>query len=178
MSNEEGAKDIEKHNKILIVDDEPALLQQLQEILDFHKISAVIAESVQKGFELLDSDQFDILICDIRLPGMSGLNFLEAIRHKGILTPVVFYSGFYETDMLKEAMKLGAFDFIEKPISEKKLLEVIAGATEFSVLQRKIAEVKDQNDSKSKKVIKECEQKINQLRPRKFAAMTPHREEQ
>lgn len=178
MSNEEGAKVIEKFNKILIVDDEPALLQQLQEILDFHKVNAMIAESVQKGFELLEAEQFDLLICDIRLPTMSGLTFLETIRHKGNLTPVVFYSGFYEMDMLKQAMKIGAFDFIEKPISEKKLLEVIEGATEFSLLQRKIAEVKGQTDSKSKKVVKECEQKINQLRPRKFSAMTPHREEQ
>jgi DNA-binding NtrC family response regulator len=175
QSNE--AKVIEKYNKVLIIDDELALVHNMQDYLENHQVGFASAENANSALVLIETDLFDVIFCDIQMPEMNGLTFLETIRHKGITTPVVFFSGFYEKDMLQVAMQLGAFDFIEKPVTEETLIKVTERATEYGLLQRKIADIRDTKDSKQKKTLNEYKNKINQLVVRKFTAAHANREE-
>jgi len=168
-------KTIEKYGKVLVIDDELALLQNIQDYLEGQKIGFTPAENADQALGLLQNEKFDVIFCDIQMPKMNGLRFLETIRHQGDSTPVVFFSGFYESQMLKEAMKLGAYDFIEKPLEEDHLLAVVNNATEYGLLQRKIAGIENQKDPKAKKSLNEFKNKINQLRVNKYSALQPAR---
>ena len=176
MSDTEAeTKTIEKYNRVLVVDDEIALLQNIQDILEGQKIGFAQAENAAQALELLQNEKFDVIVCDIQMPKMNGLRFLETIRHKGDSTPVVFFSGFYESEMLKDAMKLGAYDFIEKPLEEAHLLSTLNNATEYGLIQRQMAGIADETDSKTKKTMNEFKSKINQLRVIKYSALQPAR---
>lgn len=169
------SKTIEKFNRVLVVDDEIALLQNIQDILEAQQIGFVQAENATQALDLLQAEKFDVIVCDIQMPKMNGLRLLETIRHKGDSTPVVFFSGFYESEMLKEAMRLGAYDFIEKPLEEAHLLSTLNNASEYGLIQRKMAGIADQKDAKAKKTLNDFKNKINQLRVTKYSALQPAR---
>jgi two-component system nitrogen regulation response regulator NtrX len=166
---------IEKYGRVLVVDDELALLQNIQDHLESQQIGFMPAENAVQALDLLKTEKFDVIFCDIQMPKMNGLQFLETIRHQGDSTPVVFFSGFYENEMLKSAMQLGAYDFIEKPLDENHLINVVNNATEFGLLQRRIAGVSESKDPKHKKTLNEFKNKMNQLKVTKYSALHPVR---
>jgi DNA-binding NtrC family response regulator len=171
----EDSKTIEKYGKVLVIDDELALVQNIQDMLEAKSIGFMPAENAQQALELLGTEKFDVIFCDIQMPKMNGLQFLESIRHQGNPVPVVFFSGFYEKEMLQQAMKLGAYEFLEKPLAEEQLIQTVERATEYGLLQRKIAGIAEVKDPKVKKSLNEYQNKIKQLRVTKFAALQSER---
>lgn len=120
--------------KILIIDDERAIRRALREILEFEGYQVVEAENGKEGLEKATSSLFDIIFCDIKMPMMDGMEVLEALMNDNTDTPIVMISGHGTIDTAVQALKKGAFDFIEKPLDLNRILVTIRNANERTVL--------------------------------------------
>jgi DNA-binding NtrC family response regulator len=120
--------------KILIIDDERAIRRALREILEFEGYQVVEAENGKEGVEKALSSLFDIIFCDIKMPLMDGMEVLDALMKESSDTPVVMISGHGTIDTAVQALKKGAFDFIEKPLDLNRILVTIRNANERTVL--------------------------------------------
>ena len=107
---------------LLILDDEPSTLASLARAFRLAGHEATVCDNAGKALELAKADGFDLIFSDVVMPGKDGLTFLEELRGNGITTPVVMMSGQAHIEMAVRATKLGALDFLEKPISSDKLL--------------------------------------------------------
>ena len=125
--------------KILIVDDDTAVTNYLKVFLVQTGIfePAVINDS-REVEEKLASELFDVLLLDMDMPNVSGMDILQKMRSKGDETPVVVLTGVSDVTLAVRSMKLGAFDYLTKPVDEDKLLEVLDNAMAHGVLNREI----------------------------------------
>ncbi|AMK10055.1 MAG: sigma-54-dependent transcriptional regulator [Pseudodesulfovibrio sp.] len=122
--------------KILIIDDEESIRLSLRGILEDEGLSVVEAESGEQGLELLGTDIPDLVFLDIWLPGMDGLEALETISRDYEGLPVIMISGHGTIETAVKALKKGAFDFIEKPLSLEKVVVSARNGLEFSRLRQ------------------------------------------
>ncbi len=132
--------------KILVVDDEISIRRTLKDILEYEKYEVMDAENGVKALEIVQNEKFDLILCDIKMPGMDGLEVLEELN-KTIDTPVVMISGHGTIDTAVEAIKKGAFDYISKPFDLNRLLVTVRNAmdksnlmTETKILKRKVSQ--------------------------------------
>ncbi len=132
-------------SKILVIDDERSIRNTLKDILEFEKYQVELAEDGFKALELLKSSDFDVVLCDIKMPGMDGIEVLQKVEELRPDTPVVMISGHGNIDTAVESIKKGAFDFIEKPLDLNRLLITLRNAmdkstliTETKVLRKKV----------------------------------------
>ena len=133
-------------SRILVIDDERSIRNTLKDILEFEKYQVEIAEDGFKALELLKTNDFDVILCDIKMPGMDGIEVLQKVEEIKPDTPVVMISGHGNIDTAVESIKKGAFDFIEKPLDLNRLLITLRNAmdkstliTETKVLRKKVA---------------------------------------
>ena len=131
--------------KILVVDDERPIRSVLREILENEKHQVDDAENGKIGFELASKNNYDVILCDIKMPEMDGVEVLEKLQQKGIETPVIMISGHGTIDTAVECLQKGAYDFIQKPLDLNRTLVSIRNAferkdlvEETKVLKRKI----------------------------------------
>jgi two-component system nitrogen regulation response regulator NtrX len=136
-------------HSVLVVDDERDIRETLRGILEDEGYKVLLAESGEAGLEQLKSRSCDVVLLDIWLPGMDGLDTLERIRQSESAPEVVMISGHGNVETAVRATKLGAFDFLEKPLSLDKTLIVIKNALEAYRLRRENAEFKKQIQAKS-----------------------------
>ncbi len=109
--------------KILVVDDEQEMLVSYQKILTKSGYSVTTASSAKEALEMLDNNHnFLLIICDLKMPEMDGMEFLCNVKQKHSYLPVIMVTGYGTLDLGIEAVKRGAFDFIEKPFTSEKLL--------------------------------------------------------
>ncbi len=135
--------------KILVIDDEKAIRNSLKDILEYEKHEVVLAEDGKQGLKLLDeNDDFKIALCDIKMPGMDGIEVLEKVIEKGIDIRFIMISGHGTVDTAVGAIKKGAFDFIEKPLDLNRLLITVKNALEVEKL---VTETKNLKKRVSKK---------------------------
>ncbi len=132
-------------SKILVIDDERSIRNTLKDILEYEKYEVDLAEDGNKGIELIRKNEYEIILCDIKMPGMDGIEALEKIQILSPDAPVVMISGHGNIDTAVESIKKGAFDFIEKPLDLNRLLITIRNAmdksnliTETKVLKKKV----------------------------------------
>nr|MEE4266825.1 sigma-54 dependent transcriptional regulator [Candidatus Krumholzibacteria bacterium] len=102
-------------SRILIIDDEATIRSSLQEALTLDGYEVEVAEAGEAGLALCHGKKFDLLITDLRLPGVSGLEILSALRNQGNQIPVIMMTAYGDMDTALEAMRGGAYDFIPKP---------------------------------------------------------------
>jgi two-component system nitrogen regulation response regulator NtrX len=121
-------------SKILVIDDEKAIRNTLKEVLEYEKHEVDLAEDGPTGLELFSSNSYDIVLCDIKMHKMDGIEVLEKIMEVSTVTPVVMISGHGNIDTAVEAIKKGAYDFLEKPLDLNRLLITIRNAREKSTL--------------------------------------------
>jgi len=115
--------------KILIIDDERAVRTSLRDILEYENYSVEEAETAVQALEILKNTVFDAIFCDIKMPKMDGIEFLE--RAKTLTdTPIIMISGHGTIDTAVDALKKGAYDFIEKPPDLNRLLVSVRNALE------------------------------------------------
>jgi DNA-binding NtrC family response regulator len=114
--------------RILIVDDDQTTLASLARAFRLAGYEAVVCDNASRAIALLRNDRFDLALSDVVMPGKDGLVMLEELRDAGIATPVVMISGQATVDMAVRATRLGAVDFLEKPISSDKLLLTVENA--------------------------------------------------
>ncbi len=134
---------------VLIVDDESAIRKSLQGVLEDEGYKAAAAESGEACMELLRKRSFDIVLLDIWLPGMDGLDTLQKIRELENAPEVIIISGHGTIETAVRATKLGAFDFLEKPLSLDKTLILVRHAVEAKKLRRENRDLKKQLAPKS-----------------------------
>lgn len=107
---------------ILLVDDDLDVLGANARFLRLHDIQVVLADSMSSALERLDTESIDAIVTDLRMPGSSGLDFAAQAMVLRPLLPVVFFSGFATVSDVVAAMRLGAVDFLEKPVEPEDLL--------------------------------------------------------
>ncbi|MCJ7447482.1 MAG: sigma-54 dependent transcriptional regulator [Bacteroidales bacterium] len=121
-------------SKILVIDDEKAIRNTLKEVLEYEKHEVDLAEDGPSGIELFNANTYDIVLCDIKMAKMDGIEALQKINEISSNTPVVMISGHGNIDTAVEAIKKGAYDFLEKPLDLNRLLITIRNATDKSTL--------------------------------------------
>ncbi len=120
--------------KILVIDDERSIRNTLKDILGFEGYHVELAEHGKAGIGMVQSNDFDIIFCDIKMPEMDGLEVLDQIRIIKPESTVVMISGHGTIDTAVEAIKKGAFDFIEKPLDLNRLLITLRNAGDKTAL--------------------------------------------
>lgn len=120
---------------LLIVDDEANTLASLSRAFRLAGHEASVCDNAAKALELARSQPFDLILSDVVMPGKDGLSLLEDLKSHGVTTPVVMMSGQAHIDMAVRATRLGAFDFLEKPISTEKLLLTVENALKLQRLE-------------------------------------------
>jgi two-component system response regulator FixJ len=112
---------------VALIDDDPAVLDSLKLYLERQGIAVTCFASAD-AFVGCTDEGFDCVVADVRMPGLSGLDLVRRFGAQGRATPVILITGHGDIDMAVAAIKLGAFDFIEKPFDESRLLETVRNA--------------------------------------------------
>ena len=128
--------------KILIIDDERAIRRAMREILEFEEFTVEEAENGKEGLEKALAASYDIIFCDIKMPMMDGMEVLDELLKSKVETPVIMISGHGNIDTAVQAIKKGAFDFIEKPLDLNRILVTIRNAREKSGLVEETKQLK------------------------------------
>ena len=134
--------------KILVIDDETSIRNSMKDILQYEGHEVVLAENGMEGLVSVKSEKPDIVFCDIKMPKMEGIEVLERIKEFSADTPVIMISGHGTIDTAIEAIRKGAYDFIEKPLDLNRILITIKNATDKHLL---IHETKTLKNKVSKK---------------------------
>src|SRR5512147_2315193 len=121
---------------LLIVDDDANTLASLARAFRLSGHEATVCDNAARALELVKSQPFDMMMSDVVMPGKDGLSLLEDLRAAGIQLPVVMISGQANIEMAVRATRLGAVDFLEKPLSTDKLLLTVENALKLRRLER------------------------------------------
>jgi len=137
-------------SNILIIDDEKAIRKTLGEILSYEGYKLDEAGDGEEGLKKIKEKDYDVILCDIKMPKIDGIEFLEKAKETHPDTPIIMISGHGTIDTAVEAVKKGAYDFISKPPDLNRLLITIRNAmdktslvTETKVLKRKMSKVQE-----------------------------------
>jgi len=120
---------------LLLVDDDPNTLASLSRAFRLAGHEATVCDNAARAVELLRTETFDLILSDVVMPGRSGLELLEDLKKAGVKAPIVLISGQANIEMAVKATKLGALDFLEKPLSTDKLLVTVENALRLSRLE-------------------------------------------
>ncbi len=121
-------------SKILVIDDERAIRNTLKDVLEYEKHEVDLAEDGPAGIELYSANTYDVVLCDIKMAKMDGIEVLQKISAISNHTPVIMISGHGNIDTAVESIKKGAYDFLEKPLDLNRLLITIRNAMDKSTL--------------------------------------------
>ena len=127
--------------RILIIDDEKNIRTQLSGLLSDEGYGTFSAESAEKGLDALAEERPDLVLMDVMLPGMDGVTALGKIREEGDDVPVIVMSGQTSIETAVKATKLGAFDYLQKPLEPERLLLCVRNALETGSLRRRNREL-------------------------------------
>ena len=107
---------------LLLIDDDPNTLASLSRAFRLAGYEATVCDSAARALELIRAERFDVIFSDVVMPGKDGISLLEDLKATGVTTPIVMISGQASVEMAVRATRLGAVDFLEKPLSTEKLL--------------------------------------------------------
>jgi len=161
-----------KMSKILIIDDQGAIRRSLSEILLFEGHAVDQASNGKEGVEKILSTEYDVIFCDIKMPQMDGLEVLATLKESNVECPIIMISGHGNVETAVQSIKMGAFDFIEKPLDINRVLISVRNATEKKnliqqqkILQHTVHELKGGNIIGESPKIIELKKLINKVAP-------------
>lgn len=125
---------MDEEKKLLVIDDEPAIREGVRRILEGESYTVETFGSGQAALERLKQEAFDLVITDLKMPGLSGMDVLRSIKEIHPDLPVIFITGYSSVDSAVEVMKLGAVDYIAKPFTPDEMIKVIKTALEQRVV--------------------------------------------
>jgi len=114
--------------KILIIDDEDIVLKSCMRILRNDNYSIDTAYSGEEGLSKIDQEKYDLVITDLMMPGMSGMDVLRNLKERKLDLTVVIFTGYATAETAREALKMGAFDYIPKPFTPEEFRDVVQNA--------------------------------------------------
>jgi DNA-binding NtrC family response regulator len=120
---------------LLLIDDDPNTLASLARAFRLAGHEATVCDNASRAVELVRAERFDLILSDVVMPGKSGIELLEDLKKAGVQTPIVLISGQANIEMAVKATRLGALDFLEKPLSTDKLLLTVENALKLSRLE-------------------------------------------
>lgn len=129
--------------KVLIIDDEDSIRATLKDILEYEKYTVDEASDGQEGLKKLLSDNFDLVLCDIKMPKMNGMDVLEKATKAGVDTPFIMISAHGSIETAVDATKKGAYDFLEKPPDLNRLLISLRNAVDKNNLVKETRVLKN-----------------------------------
>jgi DNA-binding response OmpR family regulator len=121
--------------KVLIVDDEEDFLETIVKRLQARNIEVTGAESGYQALELINDGNFDVVILDVKMPGLDGIETLREMKKKKPLVEVIMLTGHASVESGIQGMQLGAFDYVMKPVALDELLEKMRQAYERKLIQ-------------------------------------------
>jgi len=150
-------------SKILVIDDEKSIRNTLKEVLEYEHHQVDLAEDGPSGLELFSANSYEIVLCDIKMAKMDGIEVLQKINETSPDIPVIMISGHGNIDTAVEAIKKGAYDFLEKPLDLNRLLITLRNAvdksklvTQTQVLKNKVSKMYEiVGESEPIKMVKE-----------------------
>jgi len=123
---------------VLVADDEKGVRDTIKMILEYEKFDVLFAHDGPSALSCVRSNPVDLVLLDIKMPGMDGMKVLEHIKEDQPFLPVVMISGHGTIETAVEATKMGAYDFLQKPLDRERLLIVVRNATEFKQLKESV----------------------------------------
>ena len=129
---------------ILVVDDELSMRELLEYMLEKEGYAVVCAANGKEALARIEKDHYDLMLCDIRLGDMTGLEVLKASKKKNPLVTVIMISAFATTETAVDAMNQGAFDYVPKPFDNDELLQAISNALERKTIEREKRVIEDE----------------------------------
>lgn len=150
--------------KVLVIDDEKSIRNTLKDILSYEKLEVDLAEDGLKGLELVRENDYNLILCDIKMPNIDGLEFLEKVE---ILKPgstVVMISGHGNIETAVDSLKKGAFDYIAKPLDLNRLLVTVRNALERKELVEETKTLKRKLNKKTVTDIIGSSEAINKVK--------------
>jgi two-component system, NtrC family, nitrogen regulation response regulator NtrX len=120
---------------LLIVDDDTGTLASLSRAFRLAGYEATVCDKAERAFEMAKAQRFDMILSDVVMPGKDGLSLLADLKNAGITVPIVMISGQANVEMAVRATRLGAIDFLEKPLSTEKLLLTVENALKIARLE-------------------------------------------
>jgi DNA-binding NtrC family response regulator len=158
--------------KILLIDDEAAIRKALKEIFEYEQYEVAEAEDGPTALKMVDKENFDLIFCDIKMPRMDGIEVLEKLKEKGVEAPVVIITGHGSVETAVEALKKGAYDFIQKPLDLNRILVTMRNASnqnalvkETKTLRKKVSKVLGSNIVGESGAINEIKKLIDTVAP-------------
>ena len=134
----------DNQNRILVVDDELSMRELLEFMLEKEGYTVIIAANGKEALAKIKKEPYDLLLCDIRLGDMTGLEVLKASKKAKPHVTVIMISAFATTETAVEAMNQGAFDYVPKPFENEELLQTIANALERKTLEKEKRAIDDE----------------------------------
>jgi two-component system nitrogen regulation response regulator NtrX len=137
-------------NSLLIIDDEKSIRDSLKMILEYERYEVDFAENGEQGMVKLSSQSFDLVLLDVKMAGMDGMEVLHHIRERNAGLPVIMISGHGTVETAVEATRLGAFDFLPKPLDRDKLLITIRNALQHASIAEENRKLQETLEGKRK----------------------------
>ena len=128
---------------LLLVDDDPSTLASLARAFRLVGHEATVCDNAARALDLIRNESFDLILSDVVMPGKNGIEFLEDLKKAGVKIPIVLISGEANIEMAVLATKMGAMDFLEKPLSTDKLLVTLENALRLTRLQEENRQLRD-----------------------------------
>jgi len=158
--------------KILVIDDQQSIRKTLREILEYEDFQVDEAEDGQKGLDLVQKNVYDVILSDIKMPKIDGIEFLEKVMVVNPDAPVIMISGHGNIDTAVEAIKKGAYDYIPKPVDLNRLLVTVRNAmerkslvTETRQLKKKVSKNKTTEIIGNSEPIRKIKELIERVAP-------------
>ncbi len=150
-----------KQGNLLIIDDEVQLLESLGTYLEDVASRIIAVDNGHKALEILKHEKIDCIVCDIKMPGMDGLQVIKHVRDMGVEIPFIFFTAYGSEETMLEAVKYGAFDFVNKPKLEA-LVEIVSNGLQAGIKMHEHPPVS------LDEVIDECQHLLNdEKKPKK-----------
>src|SRR5918993_3847441 len=124
--------------RILVIDDDPGVRDSMERMLRLAGYTVQSAASGEEGFDIARGGLFDVILSDMRMPGISGIDVLRKLRDVRVDSAFIVMTGFGTIDTAVEAMKLGAVDFVQKPFLRDELLMRVKSAADRRQLARQV----------------------------------------
>lgn len=155
---------------ILVIDDEEGIRDSLRGILEDEGYEVITSESAEEGLRMIDEHSPDLVLLDIWLSGMDGIEALKRIRDRRPSVPVIMISGHGTIELAVKAAKLGAYDFLEKPLSLERVIITVKRAIEKAVLEGTLRAIKEDLEERQRfigesQVIKHLKTQIELVAP-------------